>query len=1415
MSLSICEHLMEKLTTDSNLTHQLCLSRWSLMTLITLICSSCTPDPNSTQGALMPSADTGMSGEELDLKGMVRPEDQEPREMSVFDMTSRSDQAVSDATAADEEQDMMAPRDQAIQDIGSIDMASHSDQAVSDAMPAPVDCHGRPAEASELEEVCDGDDNDCDGDVDEGVLNDCGTCGALTEEACDEVDNDCDGDVDEDTGDECGVCPLGQRPSLGTCLPAYTTHLITDYAQFSHTPGSLFTPAPASVPFPEDRCAQQMTQRTITPGALTTAELCDVGQDVCLIVESGATLSCPGALNVSGVLWVRSGDDQTQTLLIADALTVEETGELHITGVSEDDPDAHKVELFLRHEFCGRPEICLDELESRQAELDCLDKGRLISRGITKMRGLPKTPWSQLTVDSALSHADTVATIQIDNCSGWASGDLLTIAATGRGARDWAGATNHRPDQDPNCGPDCSASVNFQSERRQIVSIQSALDTDGECLITLDQPLFWNHQGSPVEVGSVRPRIQAEVLNHSRSILITGGHHDPLSDPETRIPTRYDYAEGGAYVTDYADDLQNERAPCKVCRMPSGDAHTTPASGAELCTLPESCTAYDFEEMLPPWRHESEQACDPIPGFRVWSGTYCTERTSGFAPPRQLNLCGERCSPYGYQGITTRQEHHHGAMQLSHVEIERCGRRDLAEYCLHLHHAGDVKRQVHDAEHMGAHQGYESYFIGNSIQRGTNKGITVHGTHNALIQGNVIFNQRGPGVYIEDGNELFNVVEENVVLCSEVQANAVTLGSITMNYLCRFHNRANRPQTSDSDFDEVAGLYFLSPMNHTIGNHVIGYDNGMYVNVNTQGARGLGSAWGKTCIPSLPWGYTIGNVFHNLGGFGWYANKAFPQRMWSLGAIELQTGTEHIMGTVTDWSACLPYNAAGEDHSFNLKIQNHFEYFNNFSAGVYDMGDVTLENYTVFGSDKGLYWKTYSRAKGSDPLCVNCTFINSGFNGPGGSGLVSFEDSQFYLQGHQELELNHHCTLDGGTGGLCASHYDFRTSQFYTELGAPRSPKFNSGADDRVAPVVLLPSDQTLVWATDNVAFDLVGSGCVDAPTTLAAEDQWWLCPSAPLSPRLIRIYSPSRGVLTVTNHTEGGAEYTIPFSGWSPQRGRGAYVMGSLVGCPPEGPCTNYQYPAGYTIIVADGHEISLSFSEPRGPGDLLHDLFALEYSEEQLSPITSITIQSVSGAGVMDGDDACVVTSTHDRAYLTPYGPINGAAGAWYRTCGQGWALDFTARDLIDQSVAALSADQGVEPVVACRSDRPPIPPEDVSAHVELCIDMNGAPYPDALFTEVYIRGTWNGWGAERLVLSDPDEDGIYCATEVFSAGDYEYQHAALSIGNEHVSVGPPQGSSCDWLPNDTFNNFGFRITDDQPLTICHRWDLCGCDD
>ncbi len=77
------------------------------------------------------------------------------------------------------------------------------------------------------QETCNGVDDDCDGEVDEGELNVCGECGPDPEEVCNGEDDDCDGQTDEgapgdgepcDTG-EPGVCASG----IGDCTAGVFT----------------------------------------------------------------------------------------------------------------------------------------------------------------------------------------------------------------------------------------------------------------------------------------------------------------------------------------------------------------------------------------------------------------------------------------------------------------------------------------------------------------------------------------------------------------------------------------------------------------------------------------------------------------------------------------------------------------------------------------------------------------------------------------------------------------------------------------------------------------------------------------------------------------------------------------------------------------------------------------------------------------------------------------------------------------------------------------------------------------------------------------------------------------------------------------------------------------------------------------
>ena len=154
-------------------------------------------------------------------------------------------------------------------DTASLETANPADDQDGDGYPAADDCDdGNAAINPGATEVCDGVDNDCDGEIDEDVTttwyqdadgdgfgdsdvtadacekpsgyvptgNDCDDDEAEAfpgnTEVCDGIDNDCDGEVDEDEDMceppkaciACGCrdpCTMGECPAGFTCVDGY------------------------------------------------------------------------------------------------------------------------------------------------------------------------------------------------------------------------------------------------------------------------------------------------------------------------------------------------------------------------------------------------------------------------------------------------------------------------------------------------------------------------------------------------------------------------------------------------------------------------------------------------------------------------------------------------------------------------------------------------------------------------------------------------------------------------------------------------------------------------------------------------------------------------------------------------------------------------------------------------------------------------------------------------------------------------------------------------------------------------------------------------------------------------------------------------------------------------------------------
>src|SRR5207253_3462660 len=95
--------------------------------------------------------------------------------------------------------------------------------------------------------------------------------------------------------------------------------------------------------------------------------------------------------------------------------------------------------------------------------------------------------------------------------------------------------------------------------------------------------------------------------------------------------------------------------------------------------------------------------------------------------------------------------HRGSAGSISYAEFRHLGKEGvLGRYSLHYHLAGDTMRG--------------SYVIGASIWDSGNRWLTIHGTNYLVVRDCVGYQSVGHGFFLEDGTEVFNVLDRNLAV---------------------------------------------------------------------------------------------------------------------------------------------------------------------------------------------------------------------------------------------------------------------------------------------------------------------------------------------------------------------------------------------------------------------------------------------------------------------------------------------------------------------------------------------------------------------------------------------------------------------------------------------------------------------------
>ena len=186
-------------------------------------------------------------------------------------------------------------------------------------------------------------------------------------------------------------------------------------------------------------------------------------------------------------------------------------------------------------------------------------------------------------------------------------------------------------------------------------------------------------------------------------------------------------------------------------------------------------------------------------------------------------------------------------------------------------------------------------------------------------------------------------------------------------------------------------------------------------------------------------------------------------------------------------------------------------------------------------------------------------------------------------------------------------------------------------------------------------------------------------------------------------------------------------------------------------------------------------------------------------------DGDQIWSYTLDLDPGTYT-YKFRNGWWSDW--NTGSGWEdvpQECEVGQYGDREVVVGNDSVVINPVCfsSCSSECVEIIYSNVTFQVDMT-DQNLSPSDI-----VYVNGTFNGWCGACNPMSDANEDGIWELTIELGAGSYEYIYT--TNGWEGLQAGAPVGSECDYLPTDSFGNYGFELDGEDLLLDLYCFGTC----